>query len=136
MDINSKARWIEVQTWFICHSLLKKHNNIMDIMSLIEGLAPMGGYPPEPVKLIISEIITSNRFKPSEEEYILLLYKVGVTTRKIKEKTHKSGSRLYSIIKADEKNPRAFYPRLITQQIELLEQFLNIIKEIGDVIPC
>jgi hypothetical protein len=108
----------------------------MDLMSLVEGLAPLGNYPAEPVKVIISEIITSNRFKPSQNEYITLLYLSGVSTRWIKEKLHKSGSKIYSVINENTQNPIAYYPRLVKEQTKLLEQFLNIIKEIGDKRLC
>lgn len=131
MDNNTEARWTEVKAWFICQEILKNHNNIMELLAIVDGLAAYGDYPSESTKMVINELLTYNRYKPNEEEYILLLYHAGVPLSKIKKITKKSGKTLYKIFNSDKENPRGFYPRFVSQQTELLTKFVKAIEKIG-----
>lgn len=131
MDENTKARWIEVKAWYICQEILKNHNNLMELLAIVDGLAAYGEYPAEPTKIVINEMLTFNRYRPNQEEYILLLYHAGIPLSKIKQITKKSGKRLYKLFNDDKENPRGFYPRFVPQQTQLLEKFVTAIEKIG-----
>ena len=131
MDENTKARWIEVKAWYICQEILKNHNNLMELYAIIDGLAAYGSYAPEPMKIVINEMLTYNRYRPNQEEYILLLYHAGIPLSRIKQITKWSGKRLYKLFNDDKTNPRGFYPRFVAQQTELLNKFINAIEQIG-----
>ena len=131
MDENTKARWIEVKAWYICQEILANHNNLMELLAIVDGLSAYGEYPAEPTKIVINELLTYNRYRPNQEEYILLLYHNGVPLSKIKTITKKSGKRLYKLFNDNKENPRGFYPRLVPQQTKLLEKFINAIEKIG-----
>ena len=131
MDEKTKARWIEVKAWYICQELLKNHNNLMELLAIVDGLAAYGEYPAEPTKIVVNEMLTFNRYRPNQEEYILLLYRAGISLSKIKQITKWSGKRLYKLFNDDKTNPRGFYPRLASQQTALLEKFINAIEKIG-----
>lgn len=136
MNANTTARWVEVQTWHLCQKILQKHNNIMELMNIVDCLASYGEYPAEPVKVIINEILTSRRYAPSEEEHILLMYLAKVPVNTIKKLTHKSGKSLYNIINTHINDNRAFYPRLTQEQTIILEKFLDTIKTLKELVIC
>ena len=131
MDEKTEARWIEVKAWYICQEILKNHNNLMELLAIVDGLAAYGEYPAESTKIVINEMLTFNRYRPNQEEYILLLYHAGIPLSKIKQITKKSGKRLYKLFNDDKENPRGFYPRLAPQQTALLKKFVNAIEKIG-----
>lgn len=131
MDEKTKARWIEVKAWYICQEILKNHNNLMELLAIVDGLAAYGEYPAEPTKIVINEMLTYTRYRPNQEEYILLLYHAGKPLSKIKQITKKSGKRLYKLFNDDKENPRGFYPRFVPQQTQLLEKFVNAIEKLG-----
>lgn len=136
MDNNTYARWIEVQAWYICQTILKKHNNIMELMNIVDCLASYGEYPAEPVKVIVNEIITSRRYAPTEEERIILMYLAKIPVNTIKKLTRKSGKSLYNIINTHAQDNRAFYPRLIQEQTIILNKFLDAIKALKELSIC
>lgn len=132
MDANTKSRWTEVKAWYICQELLKNHNDLMELYAIVEGLAAFGGYPAEAAKLVINEMLTFNRYRPNQEEYILLLYHANIPLAKIKAITKWSGKRLYKLFNDNKENPRGFYPRFAPPQIEILEKFIIAIDKIGE----
>lgn len=132
MDKNTKARWTEVKAWYLCQELLKNHNDLMGLYAIIEGLAAFGGYSAEAAKIIINEMLTFNRYRPNQEEYILLLYHADIPLAKIKTITKWSGKRLYKLFNDDKENPRGFYPRFAPPQTEILGKVVNAIEKIGE----
>jgi hypothetical protein len=131
MDTNAKARWVEVKAWYICQEILKNHNDLMELYAIVEGLASFGNYPAEAAKTIINEMLTFTRYKPNTEEYILLLYHADIPLSHIKAITKWSGKRLYKLFNDDKENPRGFYPRFAPPQTEILNKFVESIKNIG-----
>ena len=132
MDTNTKARWVEVKAWYICQELLKNHNDLMELYAIVEGLAPFGNYSAEATKIVINEMLTFNRYRPNQEEYILLLYRANIPLAHIKTITKWSGKRLYKLFNDDKENPRGFYPRFAPPQTELLSKFVDAIEKIGE----
>lgn len=133
IDTLAQNRWYEIQLYFICTELLKRRNNMLDVMSIIEGLAPIGKYSAEPVKLVVQEVLSSMRSRPSKEEFILLSKKAGRTIRAIAEQTHAHNRTLYALFKDEERNPRYFYPRLTADQTELIKAFVETFNSLKEV---
>lgn len=125
MDTNLSNRWLEIQLWYFINQVISKHNNIMDLMALTDGLAPFGGFPAEIMKLTLQEIINTHYIAPTREETILIMYKVGIPVRQIEKRWRMSGRTLYKYIEADKKNPRAFYPRLTKEQDAMVKKYLD-----------
>ena len=125
MDTNLTNRWLEVQMWYFINQVISKHNNIMDLMALTDGLAPFGDFPAELMKLTLQEIINTHYVAPTKEETILLMYRMGVPIKIIKQRWGMSGRTLYKYINDDKENPRVFYPRLTKEQDALIDKYLK-----------
>ena len=127
-------RWTELQFYFICVDILKERNNIMDVMDLIDSLAIFGTYPPEPIKMLAQEVISSVRYRPSKEEFSAICHVFGASVKDIKHKGNISNRLYYRIIEDFKQNPIMFYPRMQKPKLELITKFVtqfNKLKKYG-----
>lgn len=130
MDPQAYDRWLEVSFYYFCQDILKTNNEIMDVMDLVEALAPLGKYEVEPVKNIVQEVMIMYHLLPTREELALLLYHNGIQMRKIKRYTKMGLEKLYKIIEEDKNDPRAFYPRLDSAKLALINKFMETVSRV------
>lgn len=127
-------RWLEVDFYYFCTDLLKVRNNMMDVMEVIEALAPLGKYEITPAKQVTQVVLTSFRLRPTKEEFVLLCYRNKIPTRQICKYLSMSNTTLYEMINADKKDPRIFSPKLNQKQLEIIlkiKNTVNMLREAG-----
>jgi hypothetical protein len=129
----TEQRYIELQFYYICVDILNIRNNLMDVMDIIDAFAIFNTYQPEVLKTIAQEVVTSVRYRPSNEEFILLCHKNRVPIKHIKLRTKLANRTLYNLIEADNKDPRLFYPRLPPNKIEIITKFVTIFNNMRKV---
>lgn len=120
-----EQRWIELQFFFICEDILKFRNDIMDVMDIIDNLSGIGNYTPDYIKQIAQEVLTSRRYRPTQEEFILICRRQGMDIHQIKVKAKASIRKIYKTFNEDKVNPRYFFPRLNESQIKIIAQFVE-----------
>lgn len=130
MDPQTYDRWLEVSFYYFCQDILEINNDLMDVMDLVESLAPIGKYEVEPIKGIIQEVLVTYRLRPTREELALLLYKNKTPVQEIKEHLKIGNQKLYKLVEADRKDPRVFYPRLSVHNLAIIKKFLDTIEKI------
>lgn len=131
MDQLTYDRWLEISFYYFCTDILKVNNDIMDVMSLVEALAPIAQYDIIPAKALVQEILVTYQLRPNHEEIALLMNKRGFTVREIKKTISIGSDRLSCLIADDKINPRMFYPRLSSKKLEIIKKFLATIDIIG-----
>lgn len=132
MDPQTYDRWLEVSFYYFCSDILKKTGNLLDIMDLVEALAPIGKYDIIQVKQLVQEVIASYRIRPTREELALLCYKNKIKVRNTKRYLAMGNKKLYQIVAADKEDPREFYPRLNSKQHQIIRQFMKTIDYIRE----
>lgn len=133
MNNSTENRWLEIQFYFICIDLNQINNNLMDLMDLVDNLALLGGYSSEIMKTLVQELLCTTIYKPNKEETCLLGYKYGVPIKQLKEKTGVHNRTLYNWLKEDAVNPRKYYPRFASEQLNEIEKFINTFNKIKKV---
>lgn len=128
MDPQTYDRWLEVSFYYFCQDILSVNNDIMDIMGIVEALAPMGKYEAETLKSIVQDVLMTYRIRPTREEFALLCIKNGVTFKELNSYLRISNRTLYQLIADNEADPRVFYPRLDVHKLALIKKFLDTIK--------
>lgn len=130
MDPQAYDRWLEVSFYYFCQDILKTNNDLMDVMELVEALAPLGKYEAEPVKRIVQEVMIMYHLLPTREEFALLLYHNGIQIRQIKQYTKMGINKLYKMIEDDKTDPRVFFPRLDGSKLALIKKFMDTIERV------
>lgn len=115
-------------------NILNRRNNLIDVMAFVEGLSPICNVPPEQMKLIAQEVLYSIRCRPAQEELVLIYRKLKIPIRDVMQNMNIHSRTLYRIYGEDKKNPRIFYPRLATEQIELIKSFVNLFNSLKEVL--
>ena len=82
------------------------------------------------MKTIISEILSSVRYKPSRHEFCILAHQMKLNVAVIKRITGIHNRTLYNLLKEEKKESRLFYPRLEPSQIEVIKQFIHTFNKI------
>lgn len=133
MDNLAQDRWTEIQFYYITADLLQLRNNMMDVMDIIDNFAMIGKYSPEPIKTIAQEVLSSIRYRPTREEFVLICHKFDVPVKEIKTRCGIHNRTLYELLAEDKENPRMFYPRLRPEQTEQIKAFVNTFNKIKGV---
>lgn len=130
MNPQTYDRWLEVSFFYFCQDIINTAGGLMDLMDLIEALAPIGKYDSVLVKQLVQDVLASYRVRPSREELALLCHKAEVPNLRIRELLKMGNHKLYKIIEEDKEDPRVFYPRLTADQLKLIHQFMKTLERI------
>jgi len=133
-DPQTYDRWLEISFYYFCKDMLTKTGSLLDLLDMVEAFAPIGKYDSLLVKQLMQETVSSYRLQPSKEELILLCMKYGVPVRKLRDMVRVGNNTIYKLIEEDKEDPRVFFPRLNTDQLKLIHQFmtaLEIIRKAG-----
>lgn len=125
MEQQTIDRWIEVQFLMICKDIVKINGDIINLMDIIDGIASLGKFSPEPVKHLAQELLTTYYVQPTKEEISLLCKHFDIPIAETKRITNYCNKTLYRKIKADEEDPRVFYPRLPKNKLQYLKPFVE-----------
>lgn len=131
MDQLAYDRWLEISFYYFCTDILKVHNDIMDVMALVEALAPIAQYDIIPAKSLVQEVLVTYQLRPNQEEIALLMYKRGFTFREIKKTIGMGTDKITYLVNEDKHNPRMFYPRLSVKKLEIIKKLLTAVDIIG-----
>jgi hypothetical protein len=132
-DPLKEQRWTELQFYYICLDILTINNDMLDVMDFIDNVRIFGNYAPDLIKPIAQEVLSSLRFRPSREEFIILCQHMKIPIRNIRERSGVHNRQIYQIIEAEQKDPRLFYPRLTAFQLEEVKKFLHGVKQLKGV---
>ena len=125
MDSMTHDRWLEVSFYFFCYDILEEHNDIMDLMCIIEALAPIGKYEVEPLKALTQQILITYNLHPTREELAILMFAHGSRVEDIRRVTKLGKDKVYQLYHDNKMNPRMFIPRLTETQRALIEKFTD-----------
>lgn len=134
---SKNERWIELQFYYICADILAIRSDFMDIINIIDALTIFGKYNAEEVKQISQEALQSLRFRPIREEFCILCHHNGVNIQYIKRRALVNNRTLYNTLTKENIESRAFYPRLTSNKIKVIKEFINCFNSFKKVgIPC
>lgn len=129
MDNQFELRFMELQLYLVCKDILTLHNSLPDVLNYIEFLQTYDKtLNIEVAKLIVQEMLTSLRFRPSDEEVWLAYYIAKYPISTIREKFKIHNRQLYTIVSKHKESPLYLYARLRPDQHAVIEQCLKVVK--------
>ena len=130
MNPQTYDRWLEITFYYFSLDIVNINNNLLDLMDLIDALAPIGKYEAEPLKQTAQEVLITYTIHPTREELALLCHSAKVPITRIKQYLKIGNQKLYNLIEEDKTDPRLFFPRLNATQLLLIKKFMDTITTI------
>ncbi|NCC99837.1 MAG: helix-turn-helix domain-containing protein [Bacteroidia bacterium] len=125
-------RLIEIDFYMFISYLLEKYNQSVIIYEIIDTLANLFGCNITQIRSLVQGINGNvSAIIPDKEEIGILLYKSGLSVRKIRKATKIHPQTLYRLIEAYKRNGQLeFTPRLDEEVFLQVKDFMEKLEEI------
>jgi hypothetical protein len=132
MSIPERDRLIELYFYMFINYLLERYNRSVIIYDIIETLADLFGCNITQIRNLVQGINTgASAIIPDKEELGVLLYKSGLSVRKIRKLTKIHPQTLYRLIKIYKRDGQLeFIPRLDEEVFLQVKDFMIKLDEI------
>ncbi len=102
----------------------------MDLITCIDALSNIGQFKVQKIRVIAANILKDIAFQPNREEIIILANMNGITYPKINKYTGVARPTYNQLLRDEQKNPRAFYPKLSLEDRKHIQQFMEIVAKV------
>jgi hypothetical protein len=132
LSIPERDRLIELNFYMFINYLLEKYNQSVIIYDIIDTLANLFGCNITQIRSLVQGINTgTSAIIPDKEELGILLYKSGLSVRKIRNLTKIHPQTLYRLIETYKRNGQLeFTPRLDEEIFLQVKDFMIKLDEI------
>lgn len=132
MSFPEKDRLIEIDFYMFISYLLEKYNQSVIIYDIIDTLANLFGCNITQIRSLVQGINGNvSAIIPDREELGILLYKSGLSVRKIRKATKIHPQTLYRIIETYKRDGQLeFTPRLDEEVFLQVKDFMEKLEEI------
>ena len=129
-DEHAKQRWLELKFYYFCLDIYEIRENFMDLITCIDALSNIGQFKVQKIRVIAANILKDIAFQPNREEIIILANMNGITYPKINKYTGVARPTYNQLLRDEQKNPRAFYPKLSLEDRKHIQQFMEIVAKV------